>query len=314
MKLSFGRITVIFSGCISLFACIPKQQGASEVKQETDDRTTAASSKLVDVGHVLELFVNRGIDEARAELKVSTNEVSDETKLALIQKVGEKIGTYVKGSGVTIVDIVQLTNLEMAMDATLSAEKKEKVRVPFRCSRYRDNPVGHIPVVGGSTPANISEATANHTISSVFKFGDTLVGGDKLAHIFAVGRKLLLAKLSQEERWTLSQFLEGHPDFPRGQILKYVKMGFSIDPAWGVFGVYGAFSTGVISEADMYANEHGVRFYQNLFDAPASYRFDLKSLCEGEKPCAWYWNEQNVPNRFTRLINVNEAEGCRNLQ
>jgi hypothetical protein len=205
---------------------------------------------------------------------------------------------------------VQLTNLEITLDGMLSEEKNEKVRVPFRCSRYRDNPMG-IPYVTGATPANINESTANHTISSVFNFNGTLVGGDKLAHLFAVGRKMFLAKLSKEDRWKLGQFLEGHPDFPKSEILKYAKIGVSIDPAWAVFGVYGTFSTGVISEADMNANEHGVRFFEKLYAEPFTYRFELSKLCEEEKGCAWYWNEQNVPNKYTSMVKVNDIEGCR---
>jgi hypothetical protein len=305
------RLTALMLTCLTV-SCIPFKNRDAETKQETDDRTTTDSAKLVDVAPVLEQLVNEGVASARSDLAITTDDISDEMRRNLLEKVGEKIGAYVKGSGVTPLDIVQLTNLEIRLDEMLSAEKLEKIRVPFRCSRYRDNPIG-IPILSGATPANISESTANHTISSAFKFNKTLVGGDKLAHIWAVGRKMYLAGLSQDEIQMMSQFLEGDPDFPKKHLVEYAARGIKIDPAWGVFGVYGTASTGIISQADTNANVSGVRFFENLYKAPATYTFTLASLCEGsaERPCEWYWNEQNVPNRFTRLVKVNDLEGCR---
>jgi hypothetical protein len=284
-------------------------QSKSGLKQETDDRLVPETKNLVNVAPVMERMVNDALREARAKVGITSDNATKDQKEALVKDVGERIGAYVKGSGVTLLDIVQLTNLEIALDNLLQEKKHEKARIPFRCSRFRHTSLG-IPFLKGAAPAFLNEKMASHSISFVFNFDGVIVGGDKLAHLFAVGRKMFQASLSQEDLWKLSQFLEGHSEFPKSEILKYAAMGSRIDPAWAVFGVYGVASTGVISTADIYANMHGYRFYENLSKAPYSYEFKLSSLCDSEKPCVWYWNEQNVPNVYTSRIKVTDAEGC----
>jgi hypothetical protein len=300
-------LPVLASHALFLCAGCSIKKNASNILQETDDRITTTTSLLVNVTPVLEECVNRGIDEARRQLKISSDAATTEEKLEIVKRVGENIGAYVKGSGITPLDIVQLTNLEIELENMLSEKRLEKARVPFSESRYRENPVG-IPYISGSTPANLNTKTANHTIATVFNFSGTLVGADKLAHVFAVGRKMFLANLTPSDAWKLSQFLEGHPNFPKTEIPRFAAMGFRIDAAWALFGVYGSLPTGVISEADMHANMHGIRFYEKLFAAPASYKFELAKLCDGEKPCQWFWNEQNIPNLFTKAIRINDTE------
>lgn len=301
MKPHFIFASALFA-LASATHCDPAKNN-SKIQQETDDRRTAANANLVNVAPKIEAHINAVLNETRAQAGITSNQPSQTENEAFLKLVAKNLGTYVKGSGVTIADIVQLTNLEIWMEQNLSKDKNEMHRFPFRCSRYRVNPLGGIPGIT-SVPANLNEKTANHTIAGIVNLNGVYVGTDKFAHIWAVGKKIFDLNLSEEERWKLHRYLEGDPSLPLADRARFTPIGLRADPAWGIFGVYGSFPTGVISKADMYANEVGITFYTRLSQQPLSYEFHFADFPMDKL------NEQNVPNTYVRGVKTLEEEGC----
>ncbi len=311
----------MFQKCWTLLACsafaalfclsCKLKSTKAQIYQETDDRLTSETKKLVDVGSVFESMVNERVNGVRKKNGIVNDQISEEIRKKFLDEVGKELGTYVKGTGITPLDIVQSTNLEIDFVNELSLSRNEYFQATYQESRYHNNPVGGVPGlpgVGGVLPSNMNTKMADQSIAGVVNLNGVIVGIDKIAHLFAVSKKFFNLDLSDNDAWNLGMYLEGHPKLPMGEWPKYAFLGLRADKAWGVFGVYGTLVTGVASEADMWANMFGLRFYQLLSVSPASYRFNFNSLCRKTNPCLWYLNEQNVPNIFVKGFKVDDSQ------
>jgi hypothetical protein len=73
------------------------------------------------------------------------------------------------------------------------------------------------------------------------------------------------------------------------------------------FGYYGSYSSGVISYADMNANEEGYKFYENVYE---SYKKGEKYVFSVNDYNTASFNEaQNSPSRFSRGLVVDDSRG-----
>lgn len=281
-------------------SCLGKKPPVTdaEVMLETDDRATAETAQLVDVEKIINTHINKVLSEIRAEKTPKDKKWTYATKADFLNEVAKRLSGPRRGSGVGVgsgsfrIEVSVLTEIEAWLIENLSPEKREIVFVPFEKSLYGDNPIGAFKA---KVPAHSSIATANHSIAPVIKVHGVLIGIDKLAHFLEQGYWYYdatnrLELVSQKDRWEFGAFMEGHPDVKKELYLKYKELfGFYCGACViaGGFGYYGSASTGVISNADLAANEDGYVFYKNLSQNISDYKFDLSTFDLKT------WNEQN---------------------
>ncbi|MBF0442874.1 MAG: hypothetical protein HQK54_13290 [Oligoflexales bacterium] len=90
--------------------------------------------------------------------------------------------------------------------------------------------------------------------------------------------------------------MEGDPDLPEALYNKYWYLFVKNSSPIVRFGYFGSASTGVVSYADMNANENGYNFYQRLKSDPLHYQFRFSDYNINEM------NETNVPSKFTHGV------------
>lgn len=282
---------------------------------ECDDRLFWATKKLVDVQKKIEDHVNSVIADARTAYPKGTQDAGKKIARYVFDHLGKnKAGTGV-GPGNKI---SELTEIESWLKDNLS-EGTEKYTWKFKDTRYGESPLG----IFSGIPAHLREAYADHSIAPTIKVGDWLIGTDKWGHFFQQGYWYFDLGLNQIGRLSLGLWLEGdqdcykkpfYPDIP-GKVLDVVGGAKEIDSRWTAAinsrfpdagkmfpGVFGAASTGVISYADIQANEDGFRFYRDLAADPYGYQFNINRAI----PLIRQWNEQLNKNRFVGTVKVND--------
>lgn len=281
-------------------SCLSKKppETNADVMLETDDRATAATAQLVDVEAIINAHINKVLSEVRAEKTPIDKKWTYAAKADFLKEVAKRLAGPRRGSGVGVgsgafrIEVSVLTEIEAWLIENLSPEKREIVFVPFEKSLYGDNPIGAFKA---KVPSHSSVATANHSIAPVIKVRGVLLGIDKLAHFLEQGYWYYdatnrLELVSQKDRWEFGAFMEGHPNVRKELYPKYKELfGFYCGACViaGGFGYYGSASTGVISNADLAANEDGYLFYKNLSQNISDYEFDLSTFNLKT------WNEQN---------------------
>lgn len=293
------NVTLFFPMILAfaLAACGGATESSSEVKLETDDSETEQTRRLVDVSKPIEDFVNGIVAGVRAAVNPGDAPWTDAMKEQLLRDVqrlssGPRRGTGVGFTWATIgFEISVLTQIEAHLMETLAAERHEIKYTKFKDSIYRDNPVG---LTSWHVPSHVTSAVADHSIAPAIRVGEALIGIDKLGHFFEQGywyfdatRRGLVGGAT--ERREFGAYMEGDPDLSRSLHKKYEGLYRRYCPPCtrlGGFGYYGAKSTGVISYADMEANEAGHGFYERLWDDPAGFELRLSDV-----PLD-LWNEQ----------------------
>ena len=276
----------------------PRDGAASAPKLEVDDRLTPESQKLVDVSAKIETFVNQGLNKIRTQYKNDPSLIESD-----FHKFAGDVSTYLtkarKKSGIVILGftIVPYTEVEAWALETLDPKNNEILVIPFDQSRYKDNPVG---VFCARVPSHMHRSLSDFTVGPVIKVHQTLIGVDKLSHFLEQGFWYYDAKLSAAERHGFGQYMEGDPSLAKDQYAKYQRIFTSYCGSCSRFGHYGSEASGVISFADMEANESGFNFYKQLEKDPLHYHFSLSDYPYDK------WNEVNTPSQYARCVTATD--------
>jgi RHS repeat-associated protein len=302
--------------------------------READDRLTNRTKQLVDVSKILENHVNEVIQAAWRD-----SQGAGESATAFVKRVYEQLGANAPGSEVTVwplsplpgrlnvpLSFSPIAKIGVWLDSNLKVDENQIVKLTFAESRYGDNPLRGVAKAVWALPWLHNKETADHGIAPTIRIGDTLMGTDKWEHFFQQGYWAFAASMSDKEARVYGLWLEGDPT-ARGRYLglypKLQQQWKGINPpdkhymidgyyaglstpfgekTW--FGKYGSESTGVISYADINANDNGLKFYRNLFDAytkgQATFTFSVGDYAIQD------FNEQNVPNKFVNGLTVND--------
>ena len=286
-----------------LWACHSRPKANSQIKLETDDRSNAATEQLIDISPLIDAYFNTAIAAARLAVNPTGGDWTYQKVRALTKAVSERLATARAGSGVgitlrpIILEVAAYTEIEAHFIETLSESAHEMKVIKFKDSCYGKNPIG---VSIGRFPNQFSQAAADHSIAPVIRIADSLLGIDKLGHFVEQGYWLYDAERQallkgSTERWQFGQFMEGDPGLGSDLYSKYRQIFGSYCRTCvllGGFGYYGSASTGVISHADMMANEGGSKFYTDLAEKPETYHFSIASFDYQA------WNEQVTPNLY----------------
>jgi len=279
------------------------------IKQETDDRTSPLTSMLANQNISIVNAINDALVLARQTANPDHAPWDDTRRFALVENVYNILGGDQAGSGIGLenigipIEVSAISKVESWIISNLKPEFQQILFMRFKNSRYGDNPIGPFST---RIPAHLSESTSDHSIAPVVKISDIVVGIDKIGHFFQQGYWYFdtihrgdLATYAEIHE--LGEFMEGHPDLPKALHGKYKKiLGRYCKPSviLGGFGYYGAASTGVISLADIAANEDGFRFYTDLFTNPDTYVFHFDALD------IRLWNEENNKNLYVPGLKV----------
>ena len=276
----------------------------SKLKREVDDRPLAANLELVDVTRQVNQLMNERISAARHRVNPEGVSWTREMAELLAVDLWHDLSHQHAGTGIRLfkirshrVEVERLTAFETILEQRLDAVPHGMSRIKFSESRYRKN---RICFFCAKAPAFYLRSAAEYTIAPVIKVDDTLIGIDKLSHFIDIGywyfdahRKGLLN--GKADRKNFGRYLEGDDTLPKDGRNRYHQLFMRYNPAcrlMGCFGFYGARVSGVISFADMNANEDGFRFYHDLVNDPAEYHFQIRSFPIEN------WNEQTVPSKF----------------
>ncbi len=281
----------------------------SKTKQETDDRPSARTDALLCQSAKISGYINAELDKIRSTLLEGHSTWSSDLTPELLLRVKNIIGGNRRGTGVGLdhvgipLEVSQYTEAESWMMQTLKPNRGEILFTKFKDSRYGDNPIGPIAKV---VPAHITEATADHSIAPIVKIDRYFIGIDKIGHLFQQGYWYYDATVKglltdDHTRFQFGQFMEGDPQLAQDEHKKYKKVFgeyCGICTFLGGFGYFGATSTGVISFADMAANESGFHFYKNLSENPLGYYFDFSDFDVAT------WNEEINPNGYIPELKI----------
>jgi len=320
-KICFFALSLVGWSCIN-------HRGDSDYKPylETDDDFRPSFESLQDVSkklndHVFQV-ITKAIDANPSQ--APTNKVQPDV---VIQRVYEalslpRVGSgFGVGRGTTRIEVSAFTEIEAWLDENLDEAKGEKRSIKFKESRYRLNPVGFSGLSKGQwprKPSHLTEWTANHSIAPVIKVGNVYLGIDKFAHFFEQGYWYYKTKvqegsssrpLTEQERFQFGQYMEGDGDLPKELHSKYQKIFASWCRTCASFGYYGSASTGVISYADMNANEVGRSFYLKLEGIlkaqesnPEALKASIQKFVRFEQFSPEKMNESLVPNRYKDIL------------
>lgn len=296
---------------------------------EADDGNRPEFKRLTDVTPVVEKHVNDSLRRVRRKLRITSDAISAQDREGFLRAVYAELGSNVRGSGVSTPkgSVARLTEIEVWLKSPNLKAGTQYVKLPFSTSRYRQTRIGRYAVVQRFTPPMFySTSTANHGIAATIKCGSTYIGTDKFGHMFQQGYWYYLA--SRNRRISLRQFgyyLEGDQRFFGKHQLVKPRPGSSArdlrrknltiraarnrlvspyvdflkrmpDYELSDFGLFGSFSTGIISFADMNANSIGYAFYSDLAKNPATFNFDVSKI-DFKK-----LNERHIPNSFDRRV------------
>lgn len=263
------------------------------VRQESEDRESPATAALKDLDAAFEARVNAILDGARKAHPTDRG--------AMLDAAFVDLGAKVKGSGYGVIDIVKLSAIEVWLEKTYKDDPARMARLTWKESRYGANKPG---AFNWKTPTLMSEGGANHAIVPTIRLRGVLVGIDKWAHYFNTGWLYFKDDLLRSDRKLrdgVSRWLEGDCHISKEERDLYAPHARRI--GYAMFGFLGSWSTGVISRADMYANEQGFQFWDALAKDPKGYRFTTASL-EMNK-----LNEVRNPSLFIKGLIVDAGEG-----
>ena len=265
----------------------------------------SGNKTLTDSTDKLNEYIKTQMDAAK---NVASTQIEEQDRRnALAAEVYKRLGVNVPGTGVTFNDYAQLTKVEHWLETTLAG--KDINRISVDDTKYRDVRSGLNGIPGWIPAPGIRE----HTVASTVKINGTLMGTDKWGHFFQQGYWLLLAEkrgviTTAADRDLLSKWWEGDlstltPMIGNDKATSFLNFTKEMyDKAqWGIFGRY---STGVVSKADIAANEAGYQFYKALTTA----NFGTIIFQAGNYPTNTF-NETTNPNVYDdairrKIINV----------
>ena len=289
---------IVLVGCTS-----SRSSPSSQLRQETDDRETLQSIALVDVSAKVDEYMNSMLAQSRLAINPSGAPWNPDLTARFLTEFAKRAASSQAGSGLGVrvgdisFEISKLTKAECTLINTLDVDKHEILAIKFANSRYSENPVS---LIDGKFPSQKTPLTADHSMSPIIRLGTVLIGLDKIGHFLEQGwwyhqaeQKGLL--LNYEERWAFGQFMEGDDALPESERPRY--QDIYAEFCWvctlrGGFGFFGARSTGVISFADIQANESGYQFFRDLARDPGGYKFEASALP------VHLWNEETSPSKY----------------
>lgn len=284
-------------------------QANSDVKAETDDRLTPLTANLVNTDKKIEDHMNAMINQARQETRGTLNSHgnwTNEQKEALLRRVYDLLGAYRPGTGIIVgafgigKEVSLHPEVVFWLAHNLDDEKNEIVYLRFKQSRYGANVIG---ILNGKVVAHKSLKAADHSIAPVIKNRDILLGTDKWGHFSMQGYWYWASKLpGKVDRTKYGMFMEGDPALAPEERAKFDAMAKKWISSFR-FGYFGAWSTGVISHADMQANEAGFQMYSSIFADPDGYQFSLDQFADALPQM----NEQNNPNKYSYGVEANDT-------
>lgn len=311
MKFFLSIKTMMKMGTLACLAMAGCRQGTthSSPMQETDDRPGPRTKALLDQSALVTELVNRVIADARKSTNPHKLPWTPTLRAKFVEEVGRGLAATRPGSGIGLhwcgrhLEISLLTEIEAQIIERLSQDGREILKIPFKESRYGDNPVGLTKALFWS---HVTPHVADHSISPIIRIKKSLVGVDKIGHFAEEGLWYYRAEQeglisNEKERWELGQFMEGDPAFDPQLHEKYRKIfGRYCKPCviFGGYGYFGMASTGVASHADMMANEAGYRFYKGLYANPDRFTFDFKFFPVDQ------WNEEVKKNIYDPRLKV----------
>jgi hypothetical protein len=240
---------------------------------ECDDRETVNTVRLVNCDRILEAHVNDAIELARGEYNGMPD--GDAKGEAIAEEVYNQLGADSGFAGGLFSKIEAWLNDKNTLPTIeQDGENPMIYRYTFKNSLYGDNPVS---ILAGKVPAHKIQLAADLSIAPTIRVGGVLMGTDKWGHFFQQGYWYWANKLNAGERKQLGLYLEGDvkgfhgcvlPDTPKEAEMRRQAMMDKLKNTGGLpkpgFGSLGAETTGVISYADIAANEEGYKFYLNL--------------------------------------------------
>ena len=256
---------------------------------ESDDREFALTAHLVNVDSLLENHINAVIHSCRRY----------QERDAIVTCVFQQLGLQVKDSGYSVLKFAPLCRIEIWLEQTLQPER-QIADISWRDSRYGNNKTGAGQIFRAPVISHLSPGGAEHTIVPTIRVGGVLVGIDKWAHFFTTGYhywQQISLRDSFQRRWMVSRWLEGdHLTRDQRRVYREYVRSMKDYKVLGLvkYGVLGAWSSGVISTADMFANEFGFQFYRQLYENPHGYRFNIASIDMRKL------NEGHTPSKFVK--------------
>jgi hypothetical protein len=292
----------------ALATCTPSKHfsTSSRLLQESDERECGASKDLVNIDTQLEQYVNKVIDEERTAMGPDLRKSRAGALLA--ERVYKRLGEFAPGSGWGMgvgqesgAELAPTTGIEVWLHKNLAEARHEIHHVTFAKSRFAESGSGPT----STAPVWVFDSTADFAVSPTVRLGGTLIGTDKIGHAFQQGYWYYLTSFGQAERRLMGLYLEGAPGLTSAQKDFVGKKLREIYPLT-VFGIFGIVPTGIISYADMNANEMGYHLYIAIVDHPLEYRFKASELD------ARQLNEILVPSTtvLNTVINNQSKEGC----
>ncbi len=325
----------------------PADETDPKGERETDDRWTILTEGLVDVSDIVNDQINKFLASAWTYVQAAYKNGESIPACARLEvgwvysELGEDApGSMVHVSGIG--DFAPIAKIGLLLDNNWLTAPNQIVKLKFSESRYHNNS----NPMGGLRPKNYwlwNDATKNHGLAPVVRVGEILVGTDKFEHMFQQGYWLwdlayggATQTLQAQHpgvafpdftqlavRTAFSEWLEGTDKNRAGNVDPLVKQ---YDAAFHLIvsffgvksekGVFGSYSTGVISYADMAANEQGYQFYTALYNAC------YKALLSGQTATVPYhfdvfnfdfpsMNEQRNPNTFVNGVTPDDRTWTR---
>jgi hypothetical protein len=278
---------------------------------ETYDAENAKTKDIKNCDEYLEKYVTAVIQKARAKYP--------KNKKAGLKYVFDELAVDQPGTGFSSglgISAGQVSRIEAWLGSELpklgkQAGKKLLYQFTYKETWYRNNKLGEEAKV----PMYTNEEIANHAISPTIRVSGTLMGTDKWGHFFQQGYWYFENNLDKaEDRENFGKFLEGDESFyksPKNATPEEIKSGrAAADKRWtkiaagssgvGVLmkllnsykGMHGAKVSGIISYADMNANEAGYKFYKALSENYDKYTFRLADF-KTDLPKFKEYNEAN---------------------
>jgi hypothetical protein len=225
---------------------------------------------------------------------------------------------------------VKETKLEAYLEKNLSAKKKEIYLIPFEKSRYRKVPILSKRPTGDDNVQMLQKTplmfwhlgNAKEAMSPVVKIRvgnkEVPTGLDKWGHFFQQGfwyfEAFQKGYTDKGIRDRFGLFLEGDPaltaKFPgKEHQIMWSWIKDHVDGLFNIFGEapgrHGWLASGIVSYADMAANEAGYQFYKELYDnwakwaeKPNNYKFNIDAFFKRKNIDLETLNEYKNPNKF----------------
>ena len=305
---------------------VKREAAGEQFAVETDNRPTAkGNDKLKNSDAIINKYVQGVIDSEVKYVTALSNLTPEQKKQRLVDRIFERLGKNVPNSGVQDTNTAALTEIEVWL-----SPRKRNLKLGEHINDIDVADSRYSPVRGlfGTYPGWYYLAR-NHTLGPTIQVKDTLIGTDKLGHFMQQGYWLYDAtvrgwtfgnetlKLTQATRDEFNGWLEGTSETQVGEMPE----GDSSDPdvvAWenhkkkmeqyealaktfyprAKWGIFGRWSTGVISKADMNANNEGYKFYQQIYNEAlnGTYKFDITNFAVPDL------NEVKHKNEFDKAL------------